>query len=107
MRLIEALATFLLIVPGLQAQGHPHTQHWSYEGETGPSHWGDLSPEFSVCKSGREQSPIDITDVLESNLPAIGFVYKPTPLRIVDNGHTVQVTYQPGSYMLFGGRRFD
>lgn len=33
---------------------------WSYAGETGPSMWGQLRPEFSQCSSGLHQSPIDI-----------------------------------------------
>lgn len=33
---------------------------WSYAGETGPSMWGQLTPEFSTCSSGLHQSPIDI-----------------------------------------------
>lgn len=28
--------------------------HWSYEGETGPAHWGDLAPEFHLCKDGKQ-----------------------------------------------------
>jgi len=26
--------------------------NWSYEGSTGPAHWGELSQEFAVCKTG-------------------------------------------------------
>ena len=37
-----------------------HAVHWSYAGTKGPEHWGDLSPNFAACKSGRMQSPIDI-----------------------------------------------
>ena len=34
---------------------------WSYQGATGPSHWGDLSAEYSTCRQGKNQSPIDIS----------------------------------------------
>lgn len=37
--------------------------HWSYEGEAGPEHWGDLAPEFHLCKDGKQQSGIDIPGV--------------------------------------------
>jgi carbonic anhydrase len=33
---------------------------WSYEGETGPDKWGQLSPDFEQCMTGLNQSPIDI-----------------------------------------------
>ena len=34
---------------------------WGYEGEEGPEHWADLSPDFVMCREGVEQSPIDLT----------------------------------------------
>ncbi len=34
--------------------------HWTYDGPTGSEHWGDLDPDYATCKTGREQSPIDI-----------------------------------------------
>src|SRR5579862_410026 len=70
---------------------------WAYEGVNGPEHWGDLSPEYSACKSGKEQSPIDIRRAESANLPPIRFDYRSVPLKIINNGHTVQVNYAPGS----------
>lgn len=29
-------------------------------GPNGPAHWGDLSRGWALCKTGQEQSPIDI-----------------------------------------------
>src|SRR4051812_12268129 len=26
--------------------------HWSYEGETGPEHWGELDAKYSACRNG-------------------------------------------------------
>jgi len=40
--------------------GGGHGPHWGYEGHGGPSHWGDLAPEFAACKAGHKQPPIDI-----------------------------------------------
>ncbi|MDR1850008.1 MAG: carbonic anhydrase family protein [Zoogloeaceae bacterium] len=71
--------------------------HWSYEGQTGPTHWGALQTEFSACGIGREQSPIDIRDVKKQKpLPAIGFGYTSSAAEIVNNGHTVQVNLLSG-----------
>jgi carbonic anhydrase len=33
---------------------------WSYDGRSGPSHWGSISPKYSACSSGVQQSPLDI-----------------------------------------------
>jgi carbonic anhydrase len=70
-----------------------HTDQWSYEGETGPEHWGELDKTNSVCVNGSEQSPINIefsqvkTDKKVEN---IQIQYEPTPFTLVNNGHTVQ-----------------
>jgi carbonic anhydrase len=100
--IIVLLATSLL----MQAQEH-HSLHWGYEGEGGPDHWGDLSPEFGECKTGHQQSPIDIRKTIPSDLPAIKFGYQPSPLKIIDNGHTVQVNYAPGSWITVGDKRYQ
>ncbi|WNO11108.1 carbonic anhydrase family protein [Teredinibacter sp. KSP-S5-2] len=76
--------------------------HWGYEGEEGPEHWGDLDPSYQMCSIGTKQSPIDISYTEEADddeLKALKFKYKPTPLGIVNNGHTFQVNYEPGSYL--------
>ncbi len=100
---IVAFALFGVLLFG---QEH-HSAHWGYDGAVAPQHWGDLSPEFSRCKTGREQSPINITNAASATLPPIEFHYSPVPLKIIDNGHTVQVNYAPGSYIVVANKRYD
>jgi len=83
-----------------------HPPHWSYEGGTGPSHWGNLSPAYSLCKTGHDQSPIDIVNPVVGKLPPIDFHYLPSPLKLIDNGHTLQVNYGPGSYITVSGKKY-
>ena len=67
--------------------------HWSYEGETGPEHWGELEQTNSICVNGSEQSPINIefSQVkAEKNSENIQIQYESTPFTLVNNGHTVQ-----------------
>jgi carbonic anhydrase len=80
---------------------------WSYEGTTGPQHWASLKPEFAACAAGKRQSPIDIQDGARLELEPIKFDYRPSPLRIVDNGHTVQINYAEGSSISISGVRYD
>ena len=82
-------------------------EHWSYGGHGGPPEWGALSPEFATCKVGKHQSPIDIRGAKSANLPAIQFNYQPAELALIDNGHTIQVNYPPGSWIDVGGERYD
>lgn len=89
---------------------HEHQAHWTYSGDTGPAHWGDLSPKFSLCKSGKNQSPIDVTEsvaVGTTRLAGLDVFYKPATLKIVNNGHTIQVNYPVGSYIKIGHHRYD
>jgi carbonic anhydrase len=83
--------------------------HWSYTGKTGPAKWGTLEEEYGTCGLGKAQSPIDIRDNVakQADLPAIEFGYKASPLKIIDNGHTIQINYAPGSFINVGGKQYE
>ncbi len=87
------------------AQEPEHT--WDYSEAHGPSHWGDLKPEFATCRTGQHQSPIDIRDTRKTDLPPIQFNYNPSKLHIVDNGHTVLINYDPGSSVSVDGKTYQ
>ena len=92
------------------AHDHAHAApHWTYEGADGPEHWGDLDPAYRTCKLGHLQSPIDIpsSELKASHLDPIRFEYKPSPLKIVDNGHTVMATAAPGSFIRLGSAEYE
>jgi len=90
----------------ITAQEHHPAHTWDYSEAHGPSNWGDLKPEFAPCKNGHRQSPIDIRNPQKADLPPIQFDYKPSPLHIIDNGHTVMINYAPGSFMSVAGKRY-
>ena len=84
-----------------------HQRHWTYEvGETGPENWGKLSKENALCSNGKQQSPINIENGIQVDLPAITLDYKPSQLAIQDNGHTVMVNYGEGSNLLLQGKQY-
>jgi len=90
------------------AAGQEQKEHeWGYSGKEGPANWGDVKPGFATCKTGQHQSPIDIRGAKSSELPAIQFDYKPAALRIINNGHTVQINYAPGSFITIGEKRYE
>jgi carbonic anhydrase len=102
------LAITWCVALGVFGAAQEHSQHaWDYGNAHGPSHWGDLNPEFALCKSGHHQSPIDIRNPHQVDLPSIGFDYKPSRLHIIDNGHTVMVNYDPGSSISVGGKTYS
>jgi carbonic anhydrase len=81
--------------------------HWSYEGEAGPEKWGALQSDFKVCQLGLEQTPIDLSSGLKGDPDSVVYDYKPSALRILNNGHTIQVNADPGSACVIGGTRYE
>jgi carbonic anhydrase len=71
--------------------------HWTYEGDEGPDHWGELSPDFAACSTGTEQSPVDIAAGATLNPADLVYNYQPGAVNIFNNGHTIQVNYDAGS----------
>jgi carbonic anhydrase len=83
---------------------------WDYEGAKGAEHWGDLDPAYAACKTGKEQSPIDVRHAQKAVLPALRFEYKSGPIRIINNGYTaVRVNYPKGNgnFLVVGDRRYE
>jgi carbonic anhydrase len=85
----------------------PADVHWSYEGAGAPEAWAKLKPEYALCAKGTRQSPIDIQGGIRVQLEPVAFDYKPGLARVVDNGHTVQVSVAPGSTIEVMGRRYE
>lgn len=99
----RTLTTLILIassvLPHAQAA---QTAHWSYSGETGPTHWGALSKEYVLCAQGQQQSPIDISNSTEAELAALSFNYQPIPLTIEHNGRTIKVSATKAGQLKIG-----
>ena len=81
-----------------------HAAHWGYEGEMGPENWGK---EFPTCGKGKSQAPLNIKGPFEKVRFSVVPDYKPGPLKIVNNGHTIQVNVVPGSKIRIDGKAFD
>lgn len=81
--------------------------HWDYVGTESPEHWGELSPEFKICQAGQQQTPIDVQGATAIEPEALVINYRPTPLKITNNTHTIQVNYEPGSSITFKGDTFN
>jgi len=82
---------------------------WSYEGDAGPEHWGDLTPDWVVAKRGERQSPIDVrTETAESAvLDPIQVDYQPCGLRLANDGLVVALAWEPKSRMTIGSQRYE
>lgn len=79
-------------VTEIPQDNHNTHGHWDYENPN----WANQG--YSEC-AGLVQSPIDIVTkyTLKTELPEITMNYGEFPVKIVDNGHTVQVNASKGS----------
>ena len=103
---------FAVLMAVVTFSGIASAQAWNHNPASpiGPLHWGTVTPSFATCgdsvtgEVGMMQSPIDI--VPGNALAAIFipplFNYKPTPLKIENTGHYIEVPYDPTSYLFVG-----
>ncbi|CDQ20152.1 carbonic anhydrase [Halobacillus karajensis] len=90
---------------------HSDDDQWSYKGETGPGHWGELDPANKTCADGSEQSPINIEFSqlkADEQIKNIHIQYEPTPFSILNNGHTVLANPSTDSnHMVVEGHKYQ
>jgi len=82
--------------------------HWDYHSHGGAGGWDELTeagvPAFPDCSLGR-QSPIDIPRRAPVS-EGLTVDYRETKLAVLNNGHTIQVSYESGSTMTTGGKTY-
>ena len=81
--------------------------HWSYEGDGNPAKWGELQSDFRMCQLGLEQTPIDLASGIKGDVGSLKYNYQPLPLRIINNGHTIQFNADAGSACVISGTRYE
>lgn len=80
---------------------------WDYSGNVSPEHWGDLSPEFQLCRIGQQQTPIDLAEATATETEAIAIHYQSMPLSITNTTRTIQVNAAPGNLLTFRDETFQ
>jgi len=97
--------------PAAQPAAEPHQEaagpHWGYEGTGAPENWGTLSADFSTCNNGKTQSPVNLEGAKDTALKPLVLKYVPSKVRLVNNGHTIQVNVTGKNKAVFGGKKYD
>lgn len=113
--IISALWIMVFVVssfiePKLSASENGKNEiHWSYSGDTGPAHWGELDQKFAACIKGTNQSPINIDTANTPSKQArqINVNYQSSHLTVVNNGHTIEATpQQANNELTIDGMKF-
>lgn len=108
MKLKIIIGTILLLLGSIVNAGVHGS--WGYSGDANPVHWGDIKPEFFMCKEGKNQSPINIDNtniVLANGLQKLEFSYTTGAKDALNNGHTIKVDVAEGSYIKIDGIKFE
>ncbi|PAN41370.1 hypothetical protein PAHAL_8G038600 [Panicum hallii] len=79
---------------------------------TGPENWGKLSPEYSLCGEGKQQSPIDIVTkevVPTPGLESLNRTFAQANATLVNDGHDISLKFKPGTVgnITVGGKVYD
>ena len=103
-QMIAVIASAILSSTAVFANG---TSEWGYTGQISPQHWSELDAKNVLCGISKNQSPIDLTNFVEAKLGGLQFDYKTFGNQIVNNGHSVQIDYQPGSTLTINNRNYE
>ncbi len=79
---------------------------WGYGESDGPASWGDLSEDYATCKTGKEQSPIDLPAPSDANITQVSVNYGASEAKIVNKGYTVQADFEAGFTMTSGENEY-
>jgi len=101
---LSMAAAFVLVAGSSMAS---EAVHWGYSGHGGPENWSELNPAYEMCGKGVNQSPINLTDFVESELAPITFHYSGLATEVVNNGHSIQANYTAGSTIEIDGKTFE
>lgn len=100
------VAVALFVVPAIT---RGQTTEFTYSGDHGPIHWSETL-SWEACAgtaANARQSPVDIDQVtIDETLTPLQVRAHPTPVALVNNGHTVEEEYAPGSAVTVGGVSF-
>jgi len=106
-RLLISISVLVLV---LSCQDQPKKEkvetndksnHWSYEGETGPEHWAELEGE-THC-NGNFQSPINLVNYkVAEDLEPIDLHYSEKTILhdVANNGHSIQYDFERGDFLI-------
>uniref|UniRef100_A0A6V7QWU3 Alpha-carbonic anhydrase domain-containing protein n=1 Tax=Ananas comosus var. bracteatus TaxID=296719 RepID=A0A6V7QWU3_ANACO len=92
------------------SSAHDFVRFGYNDGSTGPKNWGSLSPEFSLCTKGSNQSPINIVKddaVYNAKLGSLLRDYVATNATLINNGFNVGLRFDgEAGTLVVGGKNY-
>ncbi len=81
--------------------------HWKYTGSRGSEFWGDLSPDYAICKTGMNQSPININATITATQKPLKAFQRFPATHIINNGLAIQADFKSGNILVIDGLMYQ
>lgn len=82
------LGCLSVVIPAFALDDTSVKVNWGYSGEKGPNDWAALNPNFALCGTGQEQSPVNIPRKVWGVKNVLAIHYQSAPMIIIDDGTT-------------------
>lgn len=82
---------------------------YSYTGVTGPTYWGKLSPDYALCSTGNNQSPINIDGSIGTDRVSSAAYPEVPSATATNNGKTIQIDtsgFNPRGNLTIGNKLY-
>ena len=102
------ISIFVVVVVALMLSGTGETKgaHWSYNEDEGPKEWASLDEKYAMCAEGLNQSPINITNVVDANLSALLFEGDSKANSFSNNGHSIELSFSSANTFHADGKKY-
>ena len=94
----------------LAISGDDKPAEWGYQANIAPRFWHQLDADYMTCATGKVQSPINLSSrqsVGATGMPDLNVVYRPVPLRLMQDLQGLRGDYPLGSFIQLNNQRFE
>lgn len=80
---------------------------WGYEEDLAPKNWSELDERYNLCKQGVNQSPINITNAINSDIKELLLQGEAKATTFINNGYNLEVKFSNGNFLSFGDKKYS
>jgi carbonic anhydrase len=102
----DKLAIMPITIPAHKAQSDSKVA-WSYDDKQGPENWAKLTPDFALCESGKNQSPINIDNTIHAVMKPLKVFQRFPASSLINNGHALQINFNSGNILALDGNMYS
>ena len=103
------ISIFIVVIIALMLSGDKQEEkgaHWEYSEDLGPKEWANLDEKYRMCEDGLNQSPINITNVIDAQLNPLTFEGTAKATSFSNNGHSVQVNFTSANSLEIDNQKY-